>query len=170
MSEGNDGGNAGRRLNADIDSLISDLMSHRDLGSLRRTERSARDRRYTSAITKIKVPSGRILWTNFFGRYNLNTIEEIDANGSQFGLPQLYHVARFCPSLAYLNLSNCFERFVYNRGNPDYQRHQGVWRLLARNCPNITSLGLRNYRVFEHVLNWPLRSAPLVALANSYRI
>ena len=100
---------------------------------MRTTERRARHRKYSAAITKITVPRDSEIQLNFWQRYNLETVTEIDGELSNMTDADLeYVVAPDCPNLTSLNLQNC-------GGLTD-----AAVIALAQGCPKLLSLNLRN--------------------------
>ena len=96
------------KLGEDIEGEVTNFLTQRELGRVRTTERRARHRKYSAAITKITVPRDSEIQLNFWQRYNLETVTEIDGELSNMTDADLeYVVAPDCPNLTSLNLQNC---------------------------------------------------------------
>ena len=98
---------ANENLNEDTERRIADFLDHRELRRVRLTERRARHRNYSAALTKIKVPYNLDLSQRFWDQYNLNTIIEIDAQLTDILDEDVKYVARMCPNLVSLRLNEC---------------------------------------------------------------
>lgn len=121
------------KLNEDPKGNIADFLTHRELGRVRTTERAARYQTYSAAITKITVPRDSEIQLNFWERYNLETVTEIDGELSNMTDADVeWVVAPDCPNLTSLNLQNC-GRIT-----------DAAVIALARWCPKLLSLNLRN--------------------------
>lgn len=120
---------ADENLNEDTERRIADFFDHRELGRVRRTERRARNRKYSAALTKIKVPYDFNLSQNFWDQYNLDTVTEIDARLSKIQNADVEYVARMCPNLTTLRLNDCdiTDESLF---------------ALSQNCPQLLSLNV----------------------------
>ena len=98
---------ANENLNEDTERRIADFLDHRELRRVRLTERRARHRKYSAALTKIKVPHEFVLSQEFWDQYILDTITEIDASISKILDEDVEYVARMCPNLTSLRLNEC---------------------------------------------------------------
>jgi hypothetical protein len=133
-------------LNEDTEGHITDFLTTRELGRVRTTERRARNRTYSAAVTKIVLP--KIIFTplSFLMRYHLDIIVEIDATESPITDTDLQFVSANCPQLSSLNLSRCYD-----------VTDAGVTALGQNGCPQLSSLNL------SYCYN--IKDASLVALA-----
>ena len=98
---------ANENLNEDTERRIADFLDHRELRRVRLTERRARHRKYSAALTKIKVPYKVALSQDFWDQYNLSTITEVNAFCSRIQNADVDYVARMCPNLTTLRLDGC---------------------------------------------------------------
>jgi hypothetical protein len=110
---------------------VTNFLTSRELGRVRATERGARDRKYSAAITKITVPRDLDIPLNFWQRYNLKTVTEIDGSRSNITDADLQYVAQHCPNLTTLDLGWCQDRIT----------DAGVVAL-AQGCPQLSTLNL----------------------------
>ena len=127
------------KLHADTEGEVTDFLTHRELGRVRTTERGAQSRRYSAAITKITVPRNSDIPLNFWQRYNLETVTEIDGKWSNMTDADLeYIVAQECPNLTSLDLTKDASAWPANSNITN----AGLIAL-ARGCPKLVSLNLR---------------------------
>lgn len=121
------------KLNKDPLEKVAELLTHPELGALRATHRAARYLSFSAAITKITVPRDSEIQLNFWERYNLETVTEIDGELSNMTDADLeWVVAPDCPNLTSLNLQSC-GRIT-----------DAAVIALAQGCPKLLSLNLRN--------------------------
>ena len=98
---------------------------------MRLTERRARHRKYSAALTKIKVPHEVNLSQEFWDQYNLDTITEIGGQRTRIQDADVDYVSRMCTNLTSLSLVWC-----------DIT-DQSLFAL-SQNCSQLLSLNLTN--------------------------
>lgn len=136
----------------DIQSAMNDFLSEQDLGRRRQTNAASANASFSSDVTKIEVPKGELEWSNFWGRYNLRTIEEISVVKRPFPPSQLQFIARNCPALKKLRLSNCLSDDLYTLAG---------LAMVGRGCRLIHTL---------HISNCPFQVAKYSNVFRGYRL
>ena len=146
------------KLGEDTEGEVTNFLTPRELGRVRATERGARNRKYSAAITKITVPRNLDIPPEFWDLYNLSTVTEINAGLSRIRDTDLFYVAQHCSNLTTVNFYLC--TLITDEGV--IALVQGCSQLLSLNlqqctrnitdasmialaqggCPNLTSLNL----------------------------
>ena len=142
--DGSDGASVGsrydRRLNTDVERRIADHLDSKSLGRWRMTERNAREgalqRKYSAAVTTIKVPYRQVP-NSFFDQYTLSAITHIEAGSSPITDENLQYVAQRCPQLTFIRLNKWCD--ITNTGVT----------ALAQHCPQLNTAYLSGLNITD---------------------
>lgn len=123
------------KLSEDLEREIADFLTPDDLGDLRLTEKSALGRKFSAAVTTIKVPDCLTLDNSFWELYQMNKVTRIEAADTVIESMDMRYIAKRCPQLSYLDVCECSLDIDFAKALAD--------------CTNLTYLDLCNCDVSD---------------------